>query len=56
MRDYSFSEIGMLVGVAVGGAIASIGILATGNALFLGVAAICTAAGILTGTMLDKKH
>ncbi|HHW48709.1 MAG TPA: hypothetical protein GXX14_08860 [Clostridiaceae bacterium] len=56
MRYYSFSEIGMLIGMAIGGAIASIGILATGSALFLGFGAICTAAGIITGSMFDKKH
>lgn len=56
MRDYSSTEIGMLIGIAIGGAISAIGILTTSNPLFLAAAAICTAAGVAIGNMADKKR
>ena len=55
MRDYSFSELGMLAGIAVGGAIAVIGFSISGNALFFIAAGFGTAAGLIIGKAADTR-
>lgn len=56
MRDYSFSELGMLAGAAIGGAIAVIGFSISGNALFFVIAGIGTAVGIILGKTADMRR
>lgn len=55
MKDYSYSELGMLFGAAAGGAAAIIAFSATGNALSFVLAAIGIAAGIAMGNKLEKN-
>lgn len=55
VKDYTYSEIGMLIGIAVGGAIASVGLQQTRNPVFLVFAVICTLAGTMTGKLIDKR-
>lgn len=56
MGDYSYSEIGMLAGTAIGGVLAVVGISLTGNLLFLLLASIPIAAGILVGNAFERRR
>lgn len=55
MRDYTYAEIGMLMGIAVGGIFGAIGFSVSNNVLFFVAAGFVAAAGISIGNMLDKK-
>ncbi len=45
----------MLLGAGIGGCLAAAGYLLTGEALFFGITAITTAAGILLGRIMDRN-
>ena len=56
MRDYSYTELGMLIGTSVGGALSIIAFaLYHDNFVFI-IAALGTVAGLLTGNILNKKY
>lgn len=55
MREYSCTEIGMLAGTAIGGALAVVAFSIYNNALFLIITIIGTIFGLLTGKRIDKK-
>ena len=56
MKAYSYSEIGMLVGAAIGGALATGGFVISNDPLFFTLAAIGIAAGVILGNAIDRKH
>lgn len=56
MRDYTYSEIGMLSGAAIGGILSFIGYIISKNSLFFIVAAMGIAIGLFTGNLTDKKQ
>lgn len=55
MHDYTYTEIGMLTGTALGGLLAVIGFSVTGRILYLLVSAIAIALGIVVGNYMDRK-
>jgi uncharacterized membrane protein len=56
MKDYTYKEIGMLLGVGIGGAIAVAGFYISSNALFFTFALIGIALGIYFGNIIDKRR
>jgi len=56
MRDYSYKEIGMLAGAAIGGALAVIAFSISNNVLFFIIAGVGVAAGIIIGEAADRQH
>lgn len=56
MKDYTYSEIGMLAGAALGGSLSVIGFTISDNSLFFTIAAFGIAAGLLLGRILDRKQ
>lgn len=55
MKGYSYAEVGMLLGAAVGGIISAIGFAFTDNYLFFIVVAVGIAVGLNLGNNMDKK-
>lgn len=55
MGDYSYTEIGMLVGTALGGLLGVIGYSSTGEILYLALSALFIAGGITLGSYLDRR-
>lgn len=55
MRDYSYTEIGMLSGAALGGLLAAIGFSATGKTIYLLVSIIAIALGVAAGSYMDRR-
>ncbi|HHV28735.1 hypothetical protein [Acetivibrio mesophilus] len=55
MNGYSFTEIGMLVGAAVGGILSVIGFVFWHSTATFAFAFIGIALGILTGNIIDKR-
>ncbi len=55
MKEYSYTELGMLFGAALGAIISAVGFSLTANYLFLLIAAVGMAAGIWIGMYFDKR-
>ena len=55
MKNYTCSEIGMLTGAGIGGAISIAGFVFWHNVLIFVFILIGIAAGVLLGNMVDKK-
>ena len=56
MREYTFVEIGMLIGAAAGGVAAVVAFTFTNNAFYFIIAGIGVAVGILIGRKADRKY
>lgn len=56
VKDYSCSEIGMLIGAAVGGILAILGFSVSNNMLFFAFAAAGIAVGVSIGNLMDKRE
>jgi len=54
LGDYSYAEIGMLAGAALGGALAVIGFSIWNNALFFACAGLGVGLGIFVGRKIDR--
>lgn len=55
MREYSYTEIGMLAGTAVGGVLSVVGFTFFNHILFLFIVGLGAAAGIYIGKSMDKR-
>ncbi len=55
MKDYTCTEIGMLMGAAVGGGLSLLCFIVSNNSLSFLVAGIGIAIGIITGSMMDRS-
>jgi len=55
MKGYSYREIGMLAGTAIGGGAAVLGFSWSGNAMFFTIAVIGIALGLMIGSSFDNK-
>lgn len=55
MKDYTYAEIGMLIGLAIGGALAVVGFAMFSHALVFIIAGLGMATGIGIGSTVDKK-
>ncbi|AUS96910.1 hypothetical protein CDQ84_02070 [Clostridium thermosuccinogenes] len=55
MKDYSYSELGMLIGAAVGGILSILGFSATKKPLFFLLAAVGIFTGVIIGKNMDRN-
>lgn len=55
MEGYNFTEIGMLVGAAIGGGLSVIGFTIWNSTAAFGFALIGIALGVLMGSLIDKR-
>jgi hypothetical protein len=55
MKDYSYAEIGMLTGIAAGGALSIIGFSISNNPLFFIFTGIGLTVGLLLGRVMDAR-
>lgn len=55
MKDYNSTELGMLIGTAIGGGLSILGFILTGKNLFFIIAGVGLLTGIGIGSIIDKK-
>ena len=55
-RNYTGRELGMLLGIAIGGGMGTILFVTTGNPLFVGLTGVGLVIGVLLGTDIDKRR
>ena len=55
-RSYSYTELGMLIGLFVGGGLATILFATTGNAVYFVIVGMGLALGLSLGAALDRSR
>lgn len=54
-RQYKYTQLGMLAGLVIGGGIATILFVTSGNAVYFTITGIGLALGLIAGAMLDSS-
>ncbi len=55
-RKYTGMELGMLLGIAIGGGLGTILFATTGNPLFVGLTGVGLVIGVVIGAGIDKRR
>ncbi len=55
-RKYSGAELGMLLGMAIGGGLGTILFASTGNPVFIAVTGVGLVVGLIIGTEIDRRR
>jgi hypothetical protein len=53
-RKYSYAQLGMLIGIFVGGGLATVLFVTTGEATYFGLMGVCLALGLGLGAAFDR--